>query len=105
MYNVFIVIIFFSPSNQLSVNELRRQYFCVCFAVHFSFSDYLLATMVGFCVVVIAVCCVVTGSCGYIESAGRYTRLVAGIYPVGGRYSPHVVGRYNQLVTGIEGCW
>ena len=77
----------------------------MCFAVHFSFSDYLLATMVGFCVVVIAVCGVVTGSCGTVDSADRYTRLVAGIYPVGGRYSPHVVGRYNQLVTGIQGCW
>ena len=71
----------------------------------FSFSDYLLATMVGFCVVVIAVCCLITGSCGADDAAGRYTRLVAGIYPVGGRYIPHVVGRYNQLVTGIQGCW
>ena len=74
-------------------------------AVHFSFSDYLLATMVGFCVVVITVCCLITGSCGADDAAGRYTRLVAGLYPVGSRYIPHVVGRHTHLVTGIQGCW
>ena len=77
---------------------------CV-FCGTFQFFRLPVATMVGFCIVVIAVCCVVTGSCGTVDSAGRYNRLVAGIYPVGGRYSPHVVGRYNQLVTGIQGCW
>ena len=66
------------------------------------FSDYLLAIMARFCVVVVtAVCCLVTGSCGDDDAAGRYTRLVAGIFPVDERYSPHLVARYTQLVTGI----
>ena len=73
----------------------------MCVAVRFSFSDYLLAIMARFCVVVITVCCLVTGSCGDDDAAGRYTRLVAGIFPVGGRYSSRLVGRYTQLVTGI----
>ena len=66
-----------------------------------SFSDYLLAIMARFCVVVIAVCCLVTGSCGDDDAAGRYTRLVAGMYPVVERYSSHLVTRYTQLVAGI----
>ena len=64
------------------------------------FPDYLI--MARFCVVVVtAVCCLVTGSCGDGKASGRYTTLVAGIFPVGDRYSPRLVGRYTQLVTGI----
>ena len=74
-------------------------------AVCFSFPDYLLAIMARFCVVVIAVCCLVTGSCGDDDAAGRYTRLVAGMYPVDERYSPHLVARYTRFVTGIAHIW
>ena len=77
----------------------------MCMAVCFSFPDYLLAIMARFCVVVIAVCCLVTGSCGDDDTAGRYTRLVAGIYPVDERYSPRLVGKYTQWVTGIAHIW
>ena len=74
----------------------------MCVAVRFSSSDYLLAIMARFCVVVVtAVCCIVTGSYGDGDAAGREVWLRAGIYPPGKVNTTALNGRYTQLVTGI----
>ena len=44
----------------------------MCVTARFSFSDYLLAIMARFCVVVVtAVCCLVTGSYADDDASGR----------------------------------
>ena len=71
------------------------------------FSDYLLAIMARFCVVVVtAVCCLVTGSFGDDNhETGWGTWLGGGSFVVGEVISTDQKGRYTQLVTGIAHVW
>ena len=78
----------------------------MCVTVRFSFSDYLLAIMARFCVVVVtAVCCLVTGSSADDDAAGRQFWFGAAINPVRKVDATALKSRYTQLVTGIAHIW
>ena len=77
----------------------------MCVAVRFSFSDYLLAIMARFCVVVVtAVCCLVTGSSADDDAAVGMLGWGNATYPVR-KVDATALKSNTQLVTGIAHIW